>query len=368
MTTSEAVRPKHRTEGVRDLLRRSNLSLLIATPGPDLAYLTGHMAHQSERPVFLCLPPEGRPLIVIANFESRALPDLPDVTIRTYDETDDPYQLVKSASSPGWWHGTVSISDDARSRFLLGLQSVFPETKFEAASPHLRSLRMVKDEDEVQVLRAAARRTDGAFERLMGATIKGRTELEVADVLRRYMEESGLTDPWAIVASGPNGASPHHHAGSRVLGPGDMVVVDFGGAFDGYQSDVTRMISIGAPSGRAAKAHDVVKRAGEAAARAVAPGVTAESVDRTARSIIADAGMGDAFIHRTGHGLGLEVHEEPYIVAGNSLELQPGMVFSIEPGVYFEGEFGIRVEDIVVVTETVAETLSKLSRELRVIA
>jgi Xaa-Pro aminopeptidase len=306
--------------------------------------------------------------MVIANFESRALPDLPDVTIRTYDEKDDPYQLVKSASSPAWWHGTVAISDDARSRFLLGLQSVFPETKFEAASPHLRSLRMVKDLLELQSLRAAARRADEAFERLLENTITGRSEVEVMGILRSSMEESGLSNTWAVVGSGPNGASPHHQAGSRVIGQRDMVVVDFGGAFEGYQSDVTRMISIGAPSGRAAEAHDVVKRAGEAAASAVAPGVTAESIDETARKIIATAGMGDAFIHRTGHGLGLEVHEEPYIVAGNTLKLQSGMVFSIEPGVYFEGEFGIRVEDIVVVTENGTETLSALPRELRIVA
>jgi len=356
-----------RIDRVQTVLVEGGYSALVAGPGSDMAYLIGNFAHASERPQVLIVPARGEPVIVVSGFEARALPELDEVRVAPYGETDDVYALTTSVSSPDLWTD-VLISDDARSDVLLRLQAQFAPVRFSPASPTLRSLRMIKDKTEIEALRTAARHADAAFTRFLETPITGVTEMELGLRLRRLMEDEGLTNCAGIVGSGPNGASPHHHSGDRRVQEGDLVVFDFFGTAEGYWADTTRTLSVGEPSSEQRAAYEAVRKANAAGANAVRPGVTAESVDSAARSIIAAAGFGEAFIHRTGHGIGLDEHEEPYIVSGNKLELQPGMTFTIEPGVYLDANFGIRIEDVAVVTDEGVDILNSVPRELRVVA
>jgi Xaa-Pro aminopeptidase len=227
----------------------------------------------------------------------------------------------------------------------------------------------VKDEDEVELLRAVAQAADAAFADLAGIPFAGRRELDVAEVVReRLLEHGHETAEFAIVASGPNGASPHHGAGERTIETGDAVVLDFGGTREGYYSDITRTVFVGEPGEEHRAVYEAVRAAQQAAFDAIRPGVAAQDVDRAARAVISEAGHGDRFVHRTGHGIGLDLHEPPYIVEGNETPLEAGMTFSDEPGIYLPGRFGVRIEDQVVVTPGGAERLNEASRELTVVA
>jgi len=227
---------------------------------------------------------------------------------------------------------------------------------------------MPKESDEIRYLRQAAAATDRVVERLEPMRFSGQTEVEMAAVVRAMTVEEGHdVATAAIVASGPNAASPHHEATDRVMQPGDTVVVDFGGRHRGYCSDTTRTFSIGEPGTGIAQAYQVLEEAQAAGRVAVAPGVTAASVDAATRRIIDEAGYGELFIHRTGHGIGLEGHEHPYLVEGNDLLLEEGMAFSIEPGIYLPGDWGMRLEDIVVCSESGIDELNRSARHLRVV-
>jgi D-alanyl-D-alanine dipeptidase len=238
-----------------------------------------------------------------------------------------------------------------------------------SAAELLGALRTVKDAEEIAALRRAGAAADATFEEICAGRFAGRTEREVASDLGRLLISHGHSSAdFTIVAGGPNSASPHHEPGERTLKEGDAVVMDFGGVLDGYCSDTTRTLSIGGPSDELVRVHEVVKEAQEAGVAAVRPGVAAQDVDRAARHVIEDAGYADAFFHRTGHGIGVEVHEHPYIVEGNDEPLRVGTTFSVEPGIYLEGRFGVRIEDIVAVTEDGVERLNLSSRELRVVS
>jgi D-alanyl-D-alanine dipeptidase len=252
---------------------------------------------------------------------------------------------------------------------VLGLQASLPEGRFVTASRVLSRLRSRKEEGEVQLLDRAARSADETFHLVTREGIEGKTEAQVARALREALVETGHdTALFWIVGSGPNGASPHHDSGSREIRAGDTVVLDFGGRAAGYCSDVSRTVSVGESSEEAKEVHEIVRHAQQAAFEAVRPGVPAEEIDRVARDVITEAGYGPAFIHRTGHGIGLEEHEDPYLVEGNLELLEPGMAFSIEPGIYLEGRFGVRIEDIVVVTADGAERLNHAPRDLPVLS
>jgi Xaa-Pro aminopeptidase len=226
-------------------------------------------------------------------------------------------------------------------------------------------LRAVKDADELAALRAAARAADAAFAAILERPFIGRTEAEVAADLARLLVENGHDRAdFTIVAGGPNAASPHHEAGARTIRPGDPVVMDFGGPVDGYFSDMTRTVVAGDPPAGFEEVYGVVRDAQRDGMASARPGVAAEDVDRAAREVIRGAGYGEWFVHRTGHGIGLEVHEPPYLVRGNDQQLEPGMAFSVEPGVYLPGRFGVRIEDIVTVTADGAESLNGASRDL----
>jgi Xaa-Pro aminopeptidase len=260
------------------------------------------------------------------------------------------------------------LGDQTWSVFLVGLQERMPKTRFQSATPLTRQLRARKDSEEVTRLRRAGAGLDRVVARLAKMRFSGLSERELSrQVTAMTLEEDHRQSLFWIVASGPNSASPHHEPGDRVIAQGDLVVVDFGGKHGGYCSDSTRTFSVGEPSAEQREVHEVVHRAQQAATAAVRPGTVAEDVDQVARKVITDAGYGEYFIHRTGHGIGLEGHEHPYLVEGNDEKLEPGNCFSIEPGIYLPGRFGVRIEDIVTVTETGVEVLNNSNRSLMVV-
>jgi Xaa-Pro aminopeptidase len=279
-----------------------------------------------------------------------------------WGESEDPVALASRLASPAM----VAVGDHMWSVFLTRFQARWPDAAWRPASEITGSLRMIKDGAEVDFLRSAAHAVDRVMARIPGeVAFAGRTEADVArDLERLIVEEGHESAEFTIVGSGANGASPHHHAGKRVIEDGDLVVCDFGGRLGGYYSDSTRTFVVGSASSQQLETHEVVVRANQAGRDVIEPGVTCEEVDRAARRVIDAAGLGDRFIHRTGHGIGLEVHEHPYLVEGNDATLEAGMAFSVEPGVYFDGRFGIRIEDIVVCTDGGSEVLNQSDRSL----
>jgi Xaa-Pro aminopeptidase len=262
----------------------------------------------------------------------------------------------------------VGIQDQMWARFVLRLRAALDPMELVEAGPTLSALRRVKSPEEVDRLREAARAADAAMAAITSERLSGRTEREVsARVLELLLAAGHESAGFAIVASGPNSASPHHEAGDRVIAIGDAVVLDIGGVRDSYCSDTSRTAFVGEPPSEFLRLYDVLQQAQAAASAAVAPGVAARDVDGAARRIIADAGYSDAFIHRTGHGIGMETHEEPYIVASNDEPLRPGHAFSVEPGIYLAGRWGARIEDIVVCTDDGVEVLNRSNRDLYVV-
>jgi Xaa-Pro aminopeptidase len=355
-----------RAARVRDRMDELGVDVLLLSIGADLPWLTGYEALETERLTMLVLPRDGDATLVVPRLEADRVREEPGAfSIVAWDETDDPIAVVVGlAGAPA----TVAIGDHTWARFLLALQRALPRTSFLRANEVTAPLRMVKDPVEVDALRAAARAVDGIVDEMRARPFGGRTESDVhRELVQRMLDTGHERANFAIVGSGPNGASPHHEAGTRVIEPGDVVVCDFGGSMRHYCSDITRLFVVGEPSPEVRDTYAVLTEAQEQAVHAARVGTTGEEVDATARRIISDAGFGDRFIHRTGHGIGVETHEEPYIVDGNSAPLQSGNAFSIEPGIYLPGRFGLRLEDIVVATPDGPERLNQARRELAVV-
>jgi len=350
---------------------KAGLAGLLVTPGPDLAYLVGHEPPALERLTLLILVPGREPALVVPALErpeAETAPGIGGVELISWSDGEDPHGVAARILRAGRY----AVTDRTWASHLLALDQATADCLFVAAGRALPPLRVVKDEDEIASLRAAARGADEAFADAVADAVArpfaGRRELDVATDLDRSLREHGHGRvEFTIVASGPNAASPHHGTGERRIEPGDAVVMDFGGVADGYCSDITRTVFVGEPSEEQRLVYEVVRAAQQAAFDAVRPGVAAQEVDRAARAVIADAGYGDRFIHRTGHGIGLEVHEPPYIVEGDETPLQPGMTFSDEPGIYLPGRFGVRIEDQLVVTDGGAERLNEASRDVTVV-
>ena len=311
---------------------------------------------------------DGSATLVVPELEApRAKHAAPGTPVRTWGETDDPVGLVAGLVPAD---GAVALDDRMWASFVLRLQAALPDRRFVAASPVTASLRVVKDDDEIARLRAVSASADRAFARIRERPFAGRPERDVSREIGELLRAEGHDEiGFAIVASGPNGASPHHEAGDRAIATGDAIVLDFGGTMAWYCSDITRTVHVGASvDSEVRRVHDVVLRAQEAGYRAAREGATAESVDAAARAVIDDAGYGAFFIHRLGHGIGLDGHESPYLVRGSSERLAPGMAFSIEPGVYLPGRFGVRIEDIAVLgREGRAEPLNNADRSLAIV-
>jgi Xaa-Pro aminopeptidase len=354
----------------------AGLAGLVITPGYDLRYLIGSRAQTFERLTALVLPSSGEPTVVVPRLELASLKESAvtelGITVRDWVDGDDPYRVVADALSGGPAGSSgrlaVAVTDAMPALHLLPLAEVLGVVPV-LATEVLRLLRMVKDGAEIDALRKAGAAIDRVHARVPEFLVPGRTEADVAaDIAEAIVAEGHSEAAFIIVGSGPHGADPHHECSDRELRAGDIVVVDIGGPYEpGYNSDSTRTYSIGEPSPEVAQRYSVLQRAQRAAVDAVRPGVTAEQVDAVARDVLADAGLADAFVHRTGHGIGLSVHEEPYIVAGNDLPLAEGMAFSVEPGIYFPGQWGARIEDIVIVTADGAESVNSRPHELIVV-
>lgn len=354
-----------RLERAQAAMAACGVDAVLVGVGPDLRYLTGYVAPPLERLTLLVARADGAHTLIVPELERPSAEEQGvGVAVASFGETDDPFALAARLLT-GADAGTLAVGDQLWSRFLLGLQDALPSARWTRATTVLRELRMRKAPDELDALRRAAQAIDRVHRRVPGMVRPGRSEAEVAREIAEVMVEEGhLGADFAIVGSGPNGASPHHESGARTIARGDAVVVDIGGPMpDGYFSDCTRNYVVGeAPEGYA-EAHAALVAAQRAACDAVRPGVSAESIDEAARAVLREAGYAQWFIHRTGHGIGLDVHEEPYIVQGNDLVLEPGMTFSIEPGIYLPGRFGMRIEDIVAVTDEGVERLNTLERE-----
>jgi len=351
-----------------------DVELLLITPGTDLRYLIGADTATHERLTCLVVPAAGHrapPALVLPRMEAPGFAHLGldglGVEVVTWLDGEDPYLLVSDlAGGPT----RIAVADTMPAVHVFGVQDALPDATASLAGPVLRELRMRKDAAEVRELRAAGAAIDRVHARVGEWLRPGRTEAEVgADIAAAIVAEGHAEADFVIVAAGPNGASPHHALSDRVIEAGDVVVVDIGGPVaEGYNSDSTRTYAVGTPrDADVAATYAVLQEAQQSAVDAVRPGVTAESIDAAARDVIAAAGFGDYFIHRTGHGIGLDVHEEPYIVAGNDLPLEEGMAFSVEPGIYQAGRWGARIEDIVVVTADGAESMNNQPHDLVVL-
>ena len=351
-------------------LTAAGVDAALISPSADLRYLVGYEAKPLERLTCLVVLPGAEPVLVVPALEMLAAKASPvsemGIEIRSWQETEDPYaltaRLVGGAS-------VVALDDHMWAQKVLDLRAAMPGVEQVLAGRFIAPIRMRKDAEEVAALRRAGAAIDTVHAQVGGLLRPGRTEQEVgADIANLIIAAGHVAVDFVIVASGPNAASPHHEVSNRVLKVGDSIVVDIGGTMpDGYRSDCTRTYHLGEPAPEFATAYSALLQAQQAASATVRPGVTCEQVDATARDVLCAANLGELFIHRTGHGIGLESHEEPYIVLGNKLPLVAGMAFSIEPGFYLTGRYGARIEDIVICTEHGVESVNNQPRELAIV-
>jgi len=366
--------PERRTRAAQERLRAGDGDALVCFPGRNFQYLTGFHEEPGERHLLLFVPATGDPTVYAPAMYDQQLREetwLPGSAIRTWADGDDPVAgIERVVDDLGLGGGRLLVDDAMWARFTLDIRAAAPDATLGLASEVLVPLRVRKDEAELDALGRAAGVADAALDAVRSAAGEavGSTERELAVRIRRLLEDRGgagvAFEP--VVAAGPNGAKPHHRHGDREIRAGDPVVLDFGTRVDGYPSDRTRTLVLGGdPPDGFREVHRVVREAQAAGVDAVAPGVAAGAVDRAARDVIEAAGYGDEFVHRTGHGVGLDVHEPPWITEGNDRELESGMVFSVEPGIYLPGEFGVRIEDLVVVTDDGCRRLNRTDRGWR---
>lgn len=353
-----------RLAALHQIMARTGTGLVALAPGSHMRWLLGFHPYPDERPCLLLVGSRGAAFLMPAlnAADSRARSDIP---FHEWADEAGPAAALRAAldqvgaADPG----LVALDECMRADFALLLLGALPAgTRHAFAGDTLGALRMCKDEAEIAVLRRSAAIADGAVRAAFAAIRPGMTENQLADVVRAHFTAEGAAPEFDIIGAGANGAFPHHHTGETVIRAGDAVVIDIGGRIDGYPSDITRMAVVGAAPEGFDRIHDLVDKAVRAAIAAARPGVPARVVDEAARKVIADAGHGEHFVHRTGHGLGIDIHEPPYITATSDVILQEGMVFSIEPGIYLPGRFGVRLEEIVVLRADGAEVLSGLSR------
>ena len=377
MTPAGPVATRFTSATHRDRINRAaaaaaerGVEALLLTPSPDYAYLLGYQAPAMERLTCLVVPADGVPTLVLPRLEEplarHELGDLADdIELIAWDETEDPIQVVKARLGTAL---RVALQDQMWARFALRLHAALDPAQIVEAGPTMSALRAVKSPEEIERLRAAAAAADEAMTAVGTERLSGRTEAAVSARIRELLLDAGHeTAGFAIVASGPNSASPHHTAGGRVIEVGDAIVLDLGGTRAGYCSDTSRTAFVGEPPADFVALFAVLQEAQRAACDAVRPGIAAADVDAVARGIIDEAGYGAAFIHRTGHGIGMETHEEPYLVSSNRAPLVAGHAFSVEPGIYIEGTWGARIEDIVICTESGGKRLNTTSTELVIV-
>ena len=359
-----------RMERAAQHAREAGFTGVLVTPGPDLVYFTGYSPIAiTERITMLAIRASQGPAMIVPILErpdAESTPGAPAVSLSDWTDGEDPYRATAALLEPD---GRYAISDSAWAMHVLGLQGALPDASYVAMTTALPTLRAIKGPDELERLAAAGAAADASFEEIAAVQFEGRRESEIGADLAALLCKHGHSEvDFTVVGSGPNGANPHHELSERLIQAGDMVVLDFGGLKDGYGSDTTRTVHVGEPTREEREVFEIVRRAQQAGFEAVRPGVASQDVDRAARKVIADAGYGEYFIHRTGHGIGLTTHEPPYIIEGETRPLEPGMCFSIEPGIYLPGRFGVRIEDIVTVTEDGGRRLNNTSHEMRIVA
>jgi Xaa-Pro aminopeptidase len=347
----------------------AGLDGVLVTPGPDLVWLTGYRPTAiTERLTMLFLTPEREPTLLVPTLErpdAEAAEGASATVLADWPDGADPFAAASALLRAD---GRYGVSDSAWALHVLGLQKALSGSRYEALTDGLPMMRAVKDGNELARMTAAGAAADATYGEIVKVRFAGRRETEVAGDLAELLRGFGHEQvDFTVVGSGPNGANPHHEAGDRVIEEGDSVVLDFGGLMFGYGSDTSRTVSVGEPSARLREVHEVVRQAQQAGVEAVRPGVACQEVDRAARRVITEAGYGEQFIHRTGHGIGVTTHEPPYMIEGEEQPMVPGMCFSVEPGVYLPGLLGVRIEDIVTVTDDAGLRLNSSPRELHVV-
>ncbi|MGE5375250.1 MAG: M24 family metallopeptidase [Bacteroidota bacterium] len=355
-------------------LRTSGLDAVILNPGPTLTHLTGLKFHLMERPVVLLFARDQTPAIVLPELELQKVASLPyELKVFAYPENPSEWGNVFRKAAQSLSLNGKRIGVEPRQLRLLEFRYVkdgAPEADFPDAGGVLSDLRLIKDKAEVEAMRRAVKIAQDALEATIPSLKIEMTEKALAGELVSQLLRHGSDPeiPFApIVSSGPNAANPHASPSDRKLKAGDLLVVDWGAAYEGYVSDLTRTFAVGDVDEEYRKIHRIVQEANEAGRAAARPGVPCSNVDKAARDVIEKAGYGEYFTHRTGHGIGLEGHEDPYMRGDNMQLLEPGMAFTVEPGIYLPNRNGVRIEDNVVITETGADVLSNMPREIRVV-
>ncbi len=353
---------------LRDKMVDAGVDLVALGPGPHMQWLLGYHPHPDERPCLLCVSQSGAALLMPSLNADGAREN---TSLPFFNWADDVgpnlalQELLQDLSVAK--ANSVVLDETMRADFAALVQDTLPKAKRQFTATTIGALRMCKDDDEYKALKANALSADQSMQAAWAAMKPGMTEIEVAEVVRATFTAQGAKPLFNIIGAGGNGAFPHHHTGNTVLKSGDAVVMDIGGGMHDYSSDITRMAVLGDPPEGYVEVHEIVERAVQAAMQAARPGIKAKEVDAAARGVITEAGYGDYFMHRLGHGLGIEIHEQPYLTSVSETVLQEGMVFSIEPGIYLPGQFGLRLEDIVILRTNGPEVLSELPRSLTII-
>lgn len=359
----------NRLTKLRNSMSAEAVDFVALGPGAHLAWLTGVQPHADERPLLFCITQRYAGFLM-PSLEIDSARQQTDLPFHGWNDAEGPdrafVELLAEADAEN--SQSLVLDETMRADFAALVQTALPNARCQFTASTIGALRMRKDTDEYNILKHNALAADTAMQAAWAAMQVGMSELDVAEIVRESFKAQEATPLFNIVGAGVNGAFPHHHTGSTRLKSGDAVVMDIGAGMNGYSSDITRMASMGAPSSEYVKVHSIVEAAVQAALQAARPGVRAHVVDDAARQIIAEAGYGEYFVHRTGHGMGVEVHETPYITSSSATVLDEGMVFSIEPGIYLPGKFGIRLEDIVILRQDGPEVFSELPRELKVLA
>lgn len=363
--TTTGLRPgSERLAALQARMREAGIDLAAIGPTANMRYLLGFAPHADER---LCLLLIGTDAIrmVVPSLNQEEIAAHTDVSLIAWADAEGPQGALRQALAALPAPRALAVDGAMRADTLLHLQALVAPQAVATVDALVAPLRQRKSAEEIEALARAAAQADRAMQAAIDACRPGVTEAEVAWAAEAAFRQDGAEEVnFTLVASGPNSAYPHHHSSGRRLQPGDAVILDIGASLDGYKSDITRMVHLGQPSAEFLKAYAAVYEANQHARAAVQPGVTAGEIDRAARSTLEAAGYGPYFVHRTGHGLGLETHEPPWIMAGAATVLEEGMVFSIEPGVYLVGQFGVRIEDIVVVSRSGARNLTGFDHAL----
>ncbi len=358
----------NRLELLRNSMKQEGVDLVVLGPGAHLSWLAGIRPHADERPLLFCVT-DSYAGFLMPSLEAQSARQQTDLPFHTWSDEEGPVAALNNClSAAGATQATNIVLDETmRADFAALVQDALPNADRQFTANTVGALRMRKDKSEFDILKRNALSADIAMQAAWSTMRIGMSEQEVAEIVRDSFKQQRAQPLFTIVGTGENGAFPHHHTGTTKLQANDIVVMDIGGGVDGYSSDITRMVAMGQPPADYAKIHTVVEAAVQAAMQAAKPGVKAHTVDDAARQVITDAGYGEYFVHRTGHGMGVEIHEIPYITSSSQTVLEEGMVFSIEPGIYLPGKFGLRLEDIVYLDSDGPVIFSELPRDLKII-